>query len=178
MEYDPEVYKLLLAWLVSYCLITPIIVFINEILSFYFGTKTIFTYHPSTSPILLISSEFSYMTIAFVKTMWAYKHILGKKKYYPETNEEYRDFILLYAAIHILIDILWTITVHIASNKIPFFNFLTNYSNELGFYSLVRPLIVGIVLLLFTTVAVRYIGDLEAVGIVMFSLFMIIIASF
>ena len=178
MQYDPEIYKLLLAWLVSYSIVTPIIVLVNYILSFYFGSKTIFGLYPSTSPILLISSELTYMTIAFAKTMWAFKHILKKDKYYPESAEEFRDFILLYATIHVMIDILWTIAVNNISGQFNFLKFLRNYSHELGFYSLLRPLIVGIFLLLFTNIVVKYVGDLEAIGIVMFSMFMIIIASF
>lgn len=178
MQYDPEIYKLLLAWLVSYTLVAPIIVLVNYFLSFYFGSKTIFSLYPTTSPLLLISSEFTYMTIVFVKTIWAYKHVLHKKRYYPETVDEFRDFILLYIAIHILIDILWTIVVNNLTGKVGFLKFLQNYSHELGVWSLIRPLIVGITLLIFTNVVIKYIGDLEAIGIVFFSLFMIIIASF
>ena len=178
MEYDAEIYKLLFAWLVSYSIIAPIIVIVNYVLSFYFGTRTVYGMHPSVSPIMIMASEITYMTIAFVKTMWVYKNVLKKGKYYPETYDEFRDFILIYAGIHLLIDIVWTVTVNVVSSKINFLNFLRNYSNELGIYSLVRPVIVGIALIMLTKVVMKGLGDLEAIGTVMFSLFLVIIASF
>ena len=178
MEFNTEIYKLLLAWLIAYSIIAPVIVLVNYVLSFYFGTKTIFDLHRSTSPFLIISSEFTYMTFAFLKTMWAYKHILHKKKYYPETNEEFKQFILLYIGIHIIIDILWAIFVNTATSKIHFLKFLNNYTHELGIYSLLRPLIIGIVLVLFTNVVIQHIGDIEGIGAVMFSIFVLQMASY
>ncbi len=77
-----------------------------------------------------------------------------------------------------MIDIVWTVLVNNITRKVGFLKFLQNYSHELGVWSLIRPLMVGITLLIFTNVARKYIGDLEAIGIVFFSLFMIIIASF
>ena len=134
--------------------------------------------HRSVSPIMIMGSEITYMTIAFIKTMWVYKNVLRKERYFPETYDEFRDFILIYAGIHLLIDVLWTVTVNGVTSKMKFLNFLRNYSNELGIYSLVRPVIVGIALIMLTNVVMNRLGDLEAIGIVMFSLFLVIIASF
>jgi hypothetical protein len=180
MEFDNEIFKILFAWLISYAFLEPIIALINYLLSVNYGMKTIFEIYPQTSPFLVVSSEFTYMTIVFIKTLYVYKYILKKPTYYPRLNnwQDYRDFIIIYTIVQILLDVLWTFLVTNGTSRIHFLDFLKKYSYELGVYSILRPLIIGIILLMFTTIILNYVGDLEAVATLMFSLFTLIIASF
>ena len=172
MEYDEELYEILIAWTVSYGILTPIITILNYILSQRYGMRTIYEIYPKTSPLLVASSEYLYMTIIFVKTMYVYKWLLMKPTYYPRENrmEDYRDFILTYTTVQVIIDVMWTVLVTNISNRVHFLEFLDKYSNEFGIYSIMRPLIIGIILLLFTTIVRTRIGDLEGIGAVLFGL--------
>ena len=51
-------------------------------------------------------------------------------------------------------------------------------AKELGFYSLIRPIIVGITLVLLSDGVMQYANDLEGIGAILFSVFVITIASF
>jgi hypothetical protein len=77
-----------------------------------------------------------------------------------------------------VIDGLWAISVNVITSKLHFLAFLKNYSHEFGIYSAIRPLILGVILLLATDVIYKEVGDIEAVGSLMFSLFAVMVASF
>jgi hypothetical protein len=180
MQFDPELYKLLFAWTIAYAVIEPFIALLNYFLSHRYGIKSIFEVYNKTSPFLIVGAEFTYLTIIFLKTIWVYKHILKKPKYYPEKGnvKDWRDFIVTYIFVHIVIDGLWAISVNVITSKLHFLAFLKNYSHEFGIYSAIRPLILGVILLLATDVIYKEVGDIEAVGSLMFSLFAVIMASF
>jgi hypothetical protein len=180
MEFDNEIYKLLFAWTVAYAILEPIVAFVNYILSRTYGIKSIYEMHSKTSPFIVMASEFAYMTIVFIKTMWAYKYILKKPTYYPRknNNKDYRDFIITYICVHVIIDILWYLTVRAISDRLPFIKFLEQYLEEFGIYSVARPLTYGLILVLLSDAIRNNLGDLEALWAVFFSLFMISVASF
>jgi hypothetical protein len=180
MRFDAELYKLLFAWMIAYAVIEPFVALINYFLSHRYGIRSIFEVYNKTSPFLIVGAEFTYLTIIFLKTIWAYKHILKKGRYYPEKGnvKDWRDFIGTYIFVHIVIDGLWAIIVRMITNKLHFLVFLRNYSHEFGIYSVMRPLILGVILLLATDIIYREVGDIEAVGSLMFSLFAVIMASF
>jgi hypothetical protein len=112
--------------------------------------------------------------------MYIYKHVLKKPTYYPQkgATKDYRDFVILFIGIMIVVEILWAFTIYIIQAHIPFLSFLNNYSRELGLYSLIRPVIFGIILLMVCDAILYHTTDLEAMGIVLFSLFAVIVASF
>lgn len=176
-------YKLVYVWTVAYALLEPFVALANYLMSRKYGIKTIFQLYSKTSPFLIVASEYVFMTISLVKTMYVYKHILKKPTYYPEkdsknSKQDYRDFIITYIAISIILDVLWSITLYIVKSHIPFLSFLNNYSHELGWYSLIRPIIFGITLLMVSDALLYNANDVEAIGIILFSLFTLIIASF
>jgi hypothetical protein len=179
MQYDSELYKILFAWIVAYAILEPFVALFSHFLSVWFGIKSVYELQ-KTSPLLVVGSEFTYMTIVFVKTMWVYKHVLKKEGYYPRKNnvKDFVDFIKVYIVVHVVIDVLWAIAMNSVGSKLRFLDFLNKYSHELGVFSVARPLIYGIILLLFTHVIMYNVGDLEAVGAFLFSLFAVIVASF
>lgn len=136
--------------------------------------------YPKTSPFLVVISEYIYFAIIFVKTMYIYKHFLKKPTYYPRKGnwKDYRDFLICYIVVQLIIDVIWSITISQVTRRVPILDFVQNYSRELGVFALLRPLIYGIALLAATEVVLRYLGDLEALGSVLFALFLITIASF
>lgn len=178
MQFDSELYKLLFAWTIAYAIIEPFVALLNYFLSLKFGIRSIFEVYNKTSPFLIVGAEFTYLTIIFLKTLWVYKHLLKKPTYYPEKPKDWRDFIIAYICVHVIIDGLWALSVNVIMSKFHFLVFLRNYSHEFGVYSVMRPLIMGIILLVTTDVIYNKVGDIEAVGSLMFSLFAVIVASF
>lgn len=178
MQFDSELYKLLFAWTIAYAIIEPFVALLNYFLSLKFGIRSIFEVYNKTSPFLIVGAEFTYLTIIFLKTLWVYKHLLKKPGYYPEKPEDWRDFIIAYICVHVIIDGLWALSVNVIMSKFHFLVFLRNYSHEFGVYSVMRPLIMGIILLVATDLIYKKVGDIEAVGSLMFSLFAVIVASF
>jgi hypothetical protein len=180
ITFDTEPYKLIYCWTVAYALVEPLVALANYVLYRKYGTKTMFQLYSKTSPLIIVACEFVYLTIIFVKTMYLYKHVLKKPTYYPQkgATKDYRDFVILFIGIMIIVEILWAFTIYIIQAHIPFLNFLNNYSRELGLYSLIRPVIFGIILLLVCDAILYHTTDLEAMGIMLFSLFAVIVASF
>jgi len=180
MKFDTEPFKYLFTWTVAYSILEPINALFNYLLYTKYGMKSMFQLYPRTSPFLVVAAEYVYLTIVFAKTMYIYKHILKKPTYYPRKGEKqnYRDFVLLFIGLLIVIDIIWAITINFITLHIPFLDFLRNYSRELGFYSLLRPVIYGICLILVSDGVMNYFDDVEAIGSILFSLFAIIVASF
>lgn len=180
MKFEGEPYQLLLAWSVAFSLLEPLVTLINYILSRKSSMKTIFQMYPKTSPFLVVVSEYIYFAIIFVKTMYIFKHFLKKPSYYPRRNSitDYRDFLICYVIVQLIIDVVWSITISQVTRRVPILDFVQNYSRELGVFALLRPLIYGICLLVVTDMVLRYLGDLEAIGSLLFALFMITIASF
>jgi hypothetical protein len=80
--------------------------------------------------------------------------------------------------VQLFIDALWTFFANQASVRFKFLTFLDNYSHKLGLYSLIRPVIFGLSLLFITELNLRYLGDIEAVGAIFGSMFLITIASY
>lgn len=176
-------YKIVYVWTVAYAFFEPFVALVNYLMSKKYGMKTMFQLYSKTSPFLIVACEYVFMTITLVKTMYVYKHILKKPSYYPEKDSEnakkdYRDFILVFIAISILLDIIWSFTLYIVRSHIPFLSFLNNYSHELGWYSVIRPVIFGITLLMISDALLYHATDVEAIGIILFSLFTLIVASF
>ena len=180
MKFDAEPFQHLFTWTVSYSILEPMNALFNYLLYMKYGIKSMFQLYPKTSPVLVIAAEYVYLTIVFAKTMYIYKHILKKPTYYPRKGEKknYRDFVLLFIGLLIIIEILWAISIHIITEQIPFLDFLRNYSRELGFYSLLRPIIFGICLILISDAVMHHFDDLEAIGCVLFAVFTIVVASF
>jgi hypothetical protein len=139
-----------------------------------------FQTYNKTSPFLIIACEYVYMTIVFVKTMYVYKHFLKKPTYYPEKGayKDYRDFIICFVVIMVIVDILWSFFMNIITNHIPFLNFLNNYSRDLGIYALIRPVIFGITLILVSDAILYKASDIDGILCILGSLFTLIIASF
>jgi hypothetical protein len=180
MKFEPEPYQRLFTWTIAFSIFEPFVALVSYLLSVRYGMKTMYQLYPNTSPFLIVVAEYVYMTIVFAKAMYFYKHVLKKPTYYPRKGEteNYRDFILLFVGLLVIIDIIWAISIHFISAHIPFLDFLRNYSKELGFFSLVRPIIVGITLVLLSDGVMQYANDLEGIGAILFSVFVITIASF
>ena len=181
MEFDLEPFKILYVWTVAYSIVEPVVALMNYLLYVRFGMKSMFQLYPSANPFLVVIAEYVYLSIIIVKTMYVYKYILKKPSYYPGKNdspENYRDFILLFIGIMILMDILWALTIKFVGRYIPFLAFLNNYSRVLGFYALVRPIIFGLTLLMVSYTVLHYMKDLEAIISILFAIFIITMASF
>jgi hypothetical protein len=180
MEFDPEIYKIIFAWTVAYAILEPFMALLNYGLFNAFGTKTMFQLYYPTSPFLIVVCEYIFMTIVLIKSMYVYKKAFAKPTYYPRKNnwEDWRDFIISFMIVQLFIDALWTLFVNQASIHFKFLTFLDNYSHKLGLYSLIRPVIFGLSLLFITELNLRYLGDIEAVGAIFGSMFLITIASY
>lgn len=180
MQFIAEPYKLLLAWTVAFSILEPVVAWMNHSLSQAYGIKTMFQMYPKTSPFVIVMSEYIYFTIIFVKSMYIYKHVLGKPTYYPRQGhwKDYQDFLLCYIVVQLIIDVGWSVFISNVTSHVPVLEFVKNYSRELGFYALMRPLVYGLVLLAVTEGVFRHLGDLEAIGALLFGLFIVTIASF
>jgi hypothetical protein len=180
MNFDYEPLKLLVAFTSAYSILEPLVALMNYILYIRFGMKSMFQLYPKANPFLIVMAEYIYLCIILVKTMYIYKYVMKKDRYYPEKGdyENYGDFLLCFISILVVMDVLWAITINIITTKIPFLAFLNNYSRELGFYSLVRPIIFGLSLLVISYYVLYYMKDLEAIAFILFSIFTITIASF
>lgn len=180
MKFDLEPFQRLFTWTVAYSVLEPLVALVNYLLYIRYGIKTMYQLYPKTSPFLIVIAEYVYMTIVFVKTMYFYKHVLKKPTYYPRKGEKqnFREFVLLFIGVLVIIDIIWALTIHSITAHIPFLDFLRNYSRELGFYSLLRPIVVGITLILISEAVMNHVDDLEAIGSILFAVFIITMASF
>lgn len=176
MKFDPEPYKMLLAWTVAFSICEPAVTLMNHLI----GGRSMYRMYPKTSPFLVVISEYIYFAIIFVKTMYIFKHVLRRPTYYPRKGnwKDYRDFLLCYIVVQLIIDVVWSIFIGNVTSQVNFLDFVKNYSRELGFYALLRPLIYGISVLIVTEIVLRYVGDMEALGSLLFALFLITVASF
>lgn len=179
MDFDFEPYKLLFIWTTAYSILEPFVALINYLLYINFGIKSMFQLY-NTSPFLIVLAEFIYLTIILVKTMYVYKYFMKKPSFYPGKYEyeNFGDFILCFISIMVFMDVLWALTINIVIAKIPFLGFLNNYSKELGFYALIRPIIFGVSLLGLSYIIMYNFNDLEAIASILFAIFTITIASF
>ena len=180
MEFDPSLYKIIFAWTVAYAILEPFLALFNFGLYKAFGYKTMFQLYYPASPFLIVACEYIFMTIVLLKSMYIYKHAFNKPTYYPRKDnlEDYRDFIISFIIVQIVIDSIWTIFVNQATVHFKFLDFMNNYSHKIGVYSMLRPLVFGLSLLGVTELVMRYIGDIEAIGSLFGSLFLIVIASY
>jgi len=180
MKFDQEPYERLLIWTTAFAILQPLTAFMDHFLYKKYGMKGTFQLYSKISPFLVVVCEYTYMTIVFVKTMYIYKNWLKKPGYYPRKGnfQDYRDFILLFMAILVIIDILWAITIQIVTSQMPFLKFLDNYNVEIGVTSLLRPILFGIGLFLISDVALYHMQDLEAIGTILFGIFIAAVASF
>ena len=180
MNHDPEAFQLLFTWTTAFALLQPIAALMDHIIYKKYGVKGTFQLYSKINPFLVIICEYTYLTIIFVKTMYFYKHLLKKPGYYPRKGnyEDYRDFVLMFIAILVIIDILWAISMKIIIGQMPFLKFLDNYNVELGFVSLIRPVLFGLALILVSDVVMYNLGYLEAFGSILFGLFIAAVASF
>lgn len=180
MQFIVEPYKLVLAWTVAFSILEPIVTLFNYFMSSKYGIKTMYQMYSKTSPFLIVISEYIYFTIIFVKTMYIYKHIFGKPTFYPRQGvwDDYKDFLVCYIIVQLIIDVVWSIFINNVTGRVPFLQFVKNYSRELGIYAIMRPLTYGLCLLGITEAVFRHLGDLEALGSLLFGLFIVTIASF
>ncbi len=142
--------------------------------------KGMFQLYPKANPFLIVMAEYVYLCIILVKTMYVYKYILKKPTYYPQKGEyeNYGDFALCFISILVAMDVIWALTINFVISRIPFLTFLNNYSRELGFYALIRPIIFGMTLLAISYLVLYHLNDLESIASILFGIFIITIASF
>jgi len=179
MNFDLEPYKLIYIWTAAYSILEPIVALMNYLLYVKFGIKSMFQLY-NTSPFLIVFAEYIYLTIILIKTMYVYKYIMKKPSFYPGRYEyeNFGDFILCFISIMVFMDVLWALTINIIVTKIPFLGFLNNYSRELGFYALIRPIIFGLSLLVISYIIMYNFNDLEIIASILFATFIITMASF
>lgn len=180
MKFDPEPFQMLVTWTTAFAILQPLAALMDHFLYKKYGMKGTFQLYSKINPFLIVICEYTYMTIVFVKTMYFYKHLLNKPGYYPRKGnfQDYRDFILLFIAILVIIDILWAIGIKMVITYMPFLKFLDNYNVELGVTSFIRPVLFGIALFLMSDVVMYHMQDLEAIGTILFGLFIAAVASF
>lgn len=186
MQFDPEPYKLYYAWFVAFTILEPLVVFLNYIIYRISGKKTTYQIHGKTMPVLVLLSKFLYFSISFIKTMYIYKNLLHKPTFYPRIDEkdsakkllDYRDFIITFIIVQILMDVLWELFTKSAASQLSFIEFLQNYSTKLSTYSLVSSITFGLSQLALTDIVIKYVGDLEAFSFIVFGAYMIVVASF
>jgi len=180
MEFNKEIFQLLFVWVIAYSIVKPFEVILNYMIYKLYGIKTVFQQFSATSPIIVVFSEFTFMLISFMKTMYFYKKIYNKPTYFPRKGnwEDYRDFIIMYIITTIILDVLWTIFVNYTTFYYKPLSFLKNFSHDITFTSLSVPIVYGVILVFVTDIVLNYIPDFEALGSLVASLFLLSLASF
>lgn len=113
-------------WVVAYAFIEPLVIMLLSAI----GNQRAHANSP-----LLIVTDLVYSTIAFIKTMFIYRHVLKKPNYFPEKDDTKGlvNFILVFVTIRLVLDIAWSFFTKnirsVAHDHVPILNIFSRYQS-------------------------------------------------
>lgn len=167
MKVHHEIYKGLFAWTTAFLLAEPIVKMINGDI-----------YKPNL--VLRIICDYLYFTLIFLKAMFVYKHIFKKSEYFPDKDTSVKNittFFAIFVGVQIIIDVCWAFMLQYLTAYIKILKIFSPYDRDFGVHFIINYTTHSASYLFLTMAIHLFLRDLEALGVIFFSLFTVFVIS-
>lgn len=175
MSQRQPVGKVLMVWGSAYAAIEPIVIVVLSALGH--------TRRHGNNPLYIIT-DFVYSSIAFVKSMYIYKHVLHQPDYFPHKNDPHGllYFISTFIIVRVILDSLWKQVGKLAANqageKVPAIGIFQRYSKTNDNRIQLLNIPYEIILILVTWAMYWHLRDIDVYAILLFGIFFVLLLMY